>query len=310
MKVGIIGVGGVGSACLMALVMRGCAREIVVLDRNEKRSQGLITDIQYGATLSPHTVLRTGAYSDLKDASLVMITAGINEKTGGATNRADSSGRLRLLTTNAGIYREILSQVKTAAPHALVLVVTDPPDPLAHLAGELIGHERVLSTGTFLDSLRFRWHLAHHCSVNPNSVAADVIGEHGTTEVFLWSSATIGGVPLRNFGMKQDLFDAIEREVRYANITIIEGIQASQYGIGMVCARIAEIIARDEQAVIPIGSYNPRYKTVLSLPSILGRKGVVRVLDPAKTPAEDDALQKSAETILEAYKGIDSKNFT
>jgi L-lactate dehydrogenase len=284
--------------------MRGCAREIVLVNRDRKRAEGVITDVQYGASMSPMVTLRAGDYPDLKGASLVMITIGINEKTGGATDRSDPSGRLRLLKTNAEIYRVAIAKIHAAAPEALILVVTDPPDPLAQLAGELIGHERVLSTGTFLDSLRFRWHLANHLGIDPMSVDANVVGEHGTTEVFLWSSATIGGMPIADLGITPDLSQKIESEVRYANITIIEGIGASQYGIGMVCARIAEIILRDEQTVIPIGSYQPRYQTVLSLPSIVGKKGIVKVLNPSKTAAEDKALQKSADAIRTAFNSL------
>ncbi|HKM91287.1 MAG TPA: NAD(P)-binding domain-containing protein, partial [Candidatus Acidoferrales bacterium] len=159
MKVGIIGAGGVGSACLLSLVMRGVACQVVVLDKNRERAKGVVADLQYGATLSPAVELRAGDYPDLADAVLVVITAGINEKTGGATDRGDPAGRLKLLEINAGVYREIVTSVVAVAPQAVLLVVTDPPDPLADLARHLAGHERVLSTGTFLDSLRFRFHL-------------------------------------------------------------------------------------------------------------------------------------------------------
>src|SRR5208337_3214257 len=137
-----------------------------------------------------------GDYPDLADAVLVIITAGINEKTGGATDRSDPAGRLKLLDVNAAVYREIVTSVVAVAPQALLLVVTDPPDPLADLARQLAGHERVLSTGTFLDSMRFRLHLARRLKVNPMYVEAQVVGEHGTSQVFLWSSARVAGTPI------------------------------------------------------------------------------------------------------------------
>jgi len=126
MKVAIIGAGAVGSACATALVMRGCAREIVIIDRTPARAIGLATDIRYGATLSPVVDVRSGDYSDLKGAALVVITAGVNEKTGGATDRNDPAGRLRLLDTNVGVYADIISKLKAIEPNVLALVVTDP----------------------------------------------------------------------------------------------------------------------------------------------------------------------------------------
>ena len=309
MKVGIIGAGAVGSACLTSLVARGCAREIVVVNRERKRAEGLVTDVQYGAVFSPYAELRAGDYPDLEGAALVMITAGANEKTGGATDRNDPAGRLRLLDTNAAVYQSIVPQLHAVAPEALVLVVTDPPDPLADVV-RMLGHKRVLSTGTYLDSLRFRFHLARRLGVSPASVDAQIVGEHGTTEVFLWSSARIAGAPVselveRNSGQdRQEFQREIERQVRYANIAIIEGIGASQHGIGMACARIAEILLRDEPAVIPIASYNAEYGVTLSLPSILGRSGVARTLKPSMSDKEREALQRSADTLKSALARI------
>ena len=308
MKIGIIGAGAVGAACLTSLIARGCAREIVVLNRSRKRAQGLVADAQYGAALASAVELRDGDYADLKGAALVMITAGVNEKTGGATNRNDPAGRLRLLDANVEAYKDIVPRLHAAAPQAIVLVVTDPPDPLAD-AVRLLGHKRVLSTGTYLDSLRFRFHLARRLGVSPASIDAQILGEHGTSEVFIWSSARVAGAPVLNLlapsGADRAKFcDEIEREVRYANITIIEGIGASQHGIGMVSARIAEIIARNERAVIPIGAYNPRYGVTLSLPSVLGRDGVERILEPELSADERKALQHSAETLGAALRRI------
>lgn len=310
MKVGIIGAGAVGSACLTALVARGCAREIVVVNRDQKKAEGLVTDVQYGAVLSPYIELRTGDYADLEGAALVMITAGANEKTGGATDRNDPAGRLRLLDANAGIYKNIIPQLHAVAPQALVLVVTDPPDPLADVV-RMLGHERVFSTGTYLDSLRFRFHLARRLGVSPACVDAQIVGEHGTTEVFLWSSACIAGKPVLELPEgtsgqnRQEFRHEIEREVRYANITIIEGIGASQHGIGMASARIAEILLRNEPAIIPIASYNAGYGVTLSLPSILGHSGAARIIEPPLSDEEREALQRSADALKSALARIE-----
>jgi L-lactate dehydrogenase len=308
MKIGIVGAGKVGSACALAAVVRGSARNIVIVDRTRKRAKAVATDLLYGSPLGPKTEIVDGDYDDLADAALVMITAGINEKAGGATDRNDPQGRLRLLKTNAEIYREIVPRIVGVAPQAVLLVVTDPPDPLADVARISAGHDRVLSTGTFLDSLRFRVHLAQHFEVDANQVEAQVVGEHGVSQVFLWSSARIAGVPIgaiiRERGETLERVRAkIESSVRYANITIIEGNDASQFGIGVVSARIAEIVLRDERAVLPIGSYNEKFGVTLSLPSIVGRDGVVRILEPEMSPEEERALKRSAASLKKSEDG-------
>ena len=306
MKVGIVGAGAVGAASLLSLVMRSPpACEIVVLDKNNARAKGVVADLQYGATLSPAVELRAGDYRDLADAVLVIITAGINERAGGATDRGDPAGRLKLLEANANVYRDIMPRIVAVAPQAVILVVTDPPDPLADLARRLAGHERVLSSGTFLDTLRFRFHLARRLKVSPAFVEAQVVGEHGTSQVFLWSSARVAGMlataALDRHGESSDEFRRqVEDEVSYANITIIEGTGASQLGIGMATARIVEAILRDEQAVMPVGAFNPKYGTTLSLPSVLGRTGVSRILEPEMSEAEQQGLQRSADKLRDA----------
>jgi L-lactate dehydrogenase len=303
-KVGIVGAGAVGTACLTSIITRGVACEVVLVNRNRKRADGVITDVQYGAALQPHVRLRAGEYADLSGAALIMVTAGVNEKDGGATNRNDPKGRLNLLHKNAQAYEDIIPKITQAAPDAVILVVTDPPDPLADLVLRL-GHKKVLSTGTYLDSLRFRFHLAQKLEVTPQSVEAIVIGEHGTSQVFLWSSASIGGRSISQFakdkGVSFEQFKKeIEQEVRYANITIIEGTGASVFGIGVVSARIAEIVLRDERTVIPIGSFNPDFGATLSLPSVLGRHGVSRILMPEMSEQERELLEKSARAIRDA----------
>ncbi len=310
MKIGIIGAGAVGAACAMATIMRGCASELVLVNRSRDRAKGMATDMGYGAPLSSNTRVTDGEYSDLAGAALVMITAGVNEKSGGATDRSDSQGRLRLLDKNAEVYREVVPQITAVAPDAVLLVVTDPPDPLAFLTRNLARHDRVLSTGTLLDSWRFRVHLGRKLKVAPTAIEAQVLGEHGTSQIFHWSGARVGGVPISEalgqcgLAYDGDFRAAIEQEVRYANITIIEGIGASQYGIGMVCARFAEIVLRDERAVVPIGVYNQKLGVTLSLPSVIGRKGCLQILEPALSDDERVGLDKCVETLRQAQKRV------
>jgi L-lactate dehydrogenase len=243
----------------------------------------------------------------LAGAELVMIAAGINERAGGATDRSDPQGRLRLFEKNAEIYRDIVPRVVRAAPRAVILVITDPPDPLVDVARTSAEHDRVLGTGTFLDSLRFRVHLAEHFDVDAKQVEAQVIGEHGVSQVFLWSTARIAGVPISTLiNERGETLDKvckqIEENVRYANITIIEGNDASQFGIGIVAARIAEMVLRDERAVIPIGSYNDRFGVTLSLPSIVGRGGVVRTFEPEMSRDERQALELGAANLRKSIR--------
>ncbi len=308
-KVGVVGVGAVGAATCLALIERGVCRELVLIDRTPARARGVALDMGYGAPLSPAVDVRAGDYNDLVDAQLVILTAGVNEKGGGATDRSDPEGRLRLLDINAEVYREIVPQVVKVAPRAVLMVVTDPPDPLADLTRALAGHDRVFSAGTLLDSLRFRVHLAQRLGVRPRDVNAVVVGEHGVTEVLLWSSASMSGIPvlqlLQEGGQTVDeVRSEIENGIRYANINIIEGTGASQYGIGAVSARLAEAVLRDECAVLPVAAYNDRYDTTLSLISIVGAGGVVKMYEPPMSDEEKRDLEASAEALRKAKRRV------
>jgi L-lactate dehydrogenase len=309
MKIGIVGTGNVGCACAMAALTRGSAREIVLVNRDRKTAEAVATDMRYGTPLGPKVDIVDGEYDALEGAGIVLITAGVNEKTGGATDRNDPQGRLRLLDKNAEIYRDIVPRIMRAEPKAVLLVVSDPPDPLADVARETCPGAAVLSTGTYLDSQRFRVHLGKHFGVDAAHVEAQVIGDHGTSQVFLWSTARVGGVPIASLlGTRGErigeLRQKLEREVRYANISIIEGHDASQYGIGIVSARIAEMVLNDERAAIPIGSYQKKFGVTLSLPSVVGRAGVIEVLEPEMSEEEREGLRKSADSLKQALERV------
>jgi L-lactate dehydrogenase len=263
--------------------------------------------MHYGVPLSPLVSLADGDYGDLAGTRLAIIAAGVNEKAGGATDRNDPAGRLRLLEPNVRVFEDIVPRLVKAAPEAVILIATNPPEPLVDVSRHLAGHDRVLSTSTYLDSLRFRVHLAERLGVSPACVDAHVVGEHGTSNVFLWSSARIGGMRVEDLlvqrGIALDEFrQEVERDVRYANITIIDGIGASQYGIGMVAGRVAEVVLRDERAVFPVGAHNRRYGVALSLPSVVGNAGVCEVLWPEMSNDETRALESSAETLRSAVR--------
>src|SRR6185436_5949880 len=167
MKVGIVGIGAVGAATAMAVVLRARVRELILIDRNRARSKAVATDMHYGVPLSPLVRVADGEYSDLAGAGVTIIAAGVNEKSGGATDRNDPLGRLRLLDANAKVFEDIIPRIVDVAPQTVLLVTTDPPEPLADIARNLAGHNRVVSTSTYLDSLRFRVHLAERLGVSP-----------------------------------------------------------------------------------------------------------------------------------------------
>ncbi len=309
MKVGIVGVGVVGTACAKAMLLRGSCHEIVLLDLEERRARGVAADLSHGELLCPPTRIRTGGYDDLADAAIVVITAGINEQAGKAIDRGDQLGRLRLLPHNAGVYRDVVPRIAAVVPQAPILVVTDPPDPLADIARTLTTTNPILSSGTFLDTLRFRLQVARRLGCHPSSVEALVIGEHGTSQVYVWSSARIGGVPVLDLVAREGRDVAsfrteVATAVKYANIDIIEGTGASQHGIGIVTARIVEAMLRDEGLVAPIGKLQPEFGVTLSLPAVIGHGGVSKVLTPALSTEETEALAASAAAIASALASI------
>jgi L-lactate dehydrogenase len=316
-KVGVVGVGQVGQACAFALMLRGSAHEIVLVDRTAERAEGVATDMRYGLPLSDTAAISSGTWSDLRDAAVILICAGVNEKGGGATDRDDERGRLRLLDTNAAVYREIVPRIVDEAPDAVLLVVTDPPDPLADLTRSLAGHDRVLSTGTTIDTLRFRVHIAAELGVHPSAVEALVVGEHGTTEVMLWSSVRVAGTPFvkalrTGMGRRSlpDLHRRIGQAVRFANITIIDGNGASQFGIGAASARITEAVLNDERAVMPVAAYRDRYGVTIGLPTVVGCGGAVGDLDPSMSEYERRAFERSVARLREVSSGLRESSAT
>jgi len=311
-KVGVVGAGRVGQACAFALLLRASAREIVLVDRVPERATAVATDMRYGAPLSAPVDIAAGDWDDLAGAGVVLITAGVNEKSGGATDRDDPRGRLKLLEPNADVYRDVVPRIIAVAPDAVIVAVTDPPDPLADLARSLAGHDRVLSTGTVIDTLRFRTHIAAHLgSVHPSAIEGLVVGEHGTSQVMLWSSVRVQGAPLAEAlhlcvpeRSLDELREHVEREVRYANIAIIEGNDASQFGIGAVCARISEAVLRDERVVLPVAAHQKGHGVTIALPTVVGRDGARGVLEPGMSDDERRGFEHSVQTLRDAVEGL------
>ncbi len=305
MKVGIIGAGAVGASCARAMLHVASCTELVLLDKIDERAQGAVNDISDGAELVSSTTVRHASYPDLADAAVIVVTAGVNEKTGNAIDPKDHFGRLRLLTPNRPIYADIIPQIANVAPKALVVIVTDPPDALADVARSFKPPNQIISTGTYLDTRRFRRQISLQLGCRMDEVKAYVIGEHGKSQVHVWSSATVDDESVLQraeaCGMStEDFKKDIRGKVEDANIAIIDGTGASQHGIGLVTARIVKALLGEEDLFEPIGVWQPQYGVTLSLPAKIGLGGVERLPDLSLSVEEREKLQESATLIKEA----------
>lgn len=310
MNVGIVGAGFVGASCAKAMLLRGSCNHLILNDKVSEKAKGLANDLSHGEVLCPPTQIDHGTIAQMAGAQIVIITAGINERSGNAIDRKDKRGRLLLLPDNTEIYKEIVPEIVRVVPDAIILVVTDPPDALADVVRIISPQSRIISAGTFLDSLRFRLQIARRLGCHPSSVDALVIGEHGTSQVYVWSSARVGGERVLDLvkakGLNPvDFRNEVEKSVKFANIEIIEGIGASQHGIGIVTARLVEAILRNEGLVVPVGTYQTEFGTTISLPSVINSAGISLVLSPTLDQDEAKSLSDSAKTLRDAVKGVE-----
>ena len=310
MKVGVVGVGHVGGNAALNMALRHSCREIVLIDVNRQLAVSQALDLSHTSALVSGPKVRAGDYHDLVGADIVVLAPGINEKAGGADKPGDKDGRLRLLDTNDPIFRDVVPKVIAAAPDAILLVATNPLDPMVELTRRLASGKIVLGTGTFLDSLRFKTALADHLEVAPESISALVLGEHGLSSVLLWSKVTIGAVPLDTYlaGRSidgQTLRRSVEEYVRQGNINVIKGKGASEFGIGTVVARVVEIILRDDCMVVPVSAYSEKYGVALSLPRRVGSSGVLDEFEIEANKEEQEGISKSVEALKAAMKRLD-----
>jgi L-lactate dehydrogenase len=308
MKVGVVGCGLVGSTAAYAMVLRGAATEIVLIDINAKLAQAQAEDIMHATPFAQPVRLSAGDYSDLAGAQLVVLACGVGQRAG--------ETRLQLLERNARIFDTVVHQVLAHAPEAVLLVASNPVDVMTQVVTRITGAapERIIGSGTILDTARFRSLLGEHLGVAPQSVHAYVLGEHGDSEVFVWSSAKVGGVPLHDFAEQTgrritgEIRAGIDEGVRRAAYRIIEGKQATHFGIGAGLARIASAIRDDERSVFTLSIFTPGFEGIpdasYSLPRVLGARGVMTTLRPALSPEELEALRGSARIVAEAAQSI------
>ncbi|TBH21903.1 L-lactate dehydrogenase [Thermus thermamylovorans] len=308
MKVGIVGSGFVGSAAAYAMALLGGVREVVLVDLDAKLARAHAEDLLHATPFAHPVWVRAGGYGDLEGARVVVLAAGVAQRPG--------ETRLQLLDRNAQVFAQILPRVGEAAPEAVLLVATNPVDVMTQVAYRLSGLPlgRVVGSGTILDTARFRALLAEHLEVAPQSVHAYVVGEHGDSEVLLWSGAQVGGVPLIAFAeargrpLTPGNRARIDEGVRKAAYRIIEGKGATYYGIGAGLARLVRAILADEKGVYTVSAFTEEVAGVrevaLSLPRVLGASGVEATIPPGLDAAEGEALRQSALLLKEAASAL------
>ena len=301
MKVGIIGAGNVGSATAFALILRGIAREVILIDSNEKKAIAEALDISHATTFAYASKVRAGTYTDLTCADVVIISAGANQRPG--------ETRIALMERNVEILKSIVSQIVQYAPETIILVASNPVDIMTYYTLKISGlpKSRVFGSGTILDTSRFRTLLGEHLGVSSKSIHANVLGEHGDSEVLIWSNADAGTMDLRTLSVELNReFDfevkaTIDNNVRDAAYKIIEGKGATFYGIAGGLSRICQAISTNENAILTVSSLHEEIETVrdvcLSLPSIINKNGVEKVIYPKLTPEEHILLKASAEKL-------------
>lgn len=307
MKVAIIGVGTVGAAVATAIKNTGLVHEIVLFDRDGVRSHAAAMDLGHAAAFSFDVKITAASnYREIRGSEIVVIAAGANQKPG--------QSRTDLLVANATVISDVIPRVmaNVDAKTVKIIVVTNPLDVMVMLARDLSGlpAERVIGTGTMLDSARLRTILARSLDVSPMSINAYVLGEHGDSSVINWESISIGAIPLNDFcrvtksSLPKTARNTIEHRVRNAAYEIIQGRGATWDGIGAAVTDLLRCIINDEKRILTVSTCNPKTNLAMSLPSIVGANGVITVLTPRLSAPENNALRQSAKVIKKNYNSL------
>jgi len=306
--VGIIGTGQVGMAAASALFQQRIANELILVDLDRRRAEGEAMDLMHAQGYVGRRKVRAGDYADLAEAQIVIVTAGVGQRPG--------EDRLSLLNRNAAVFRQIAEQLDRHVPEAILLIASNPVDVLTFVMQELSTrpHEKVIGTGTMLDTTRLRSLLAEHYGVDPRSVHALILGEHGDSEIAVWSGANIGGTPLRNhtiLGKPYDpiFLESILTQVRRAAYELIERKGYTNWAIGLVLAHLVRTIQEDQGSVLPIsvrlhGEYGID-EVCLSIPVAVGIQGAGGRVPIPLEDAERQALVNSAETLRRWLDSLD-----
>jgi L-lactate dehydrogenase len=302
MKIGIVGTGWVGSSIAISTLQSGIATELLLSDARSDVAEGEAMDLAHGASFYPAASVRAVAPEEMSSADAVVVTAG----RGGAPDES----RLALLRDNAAIVREIASGFTNF--RGILVVVTNPVDLMTRVAAEASGlpPARVIGTGTMLDTARLRQVLGRELALEPRSIHAQVVGEHGDSEVVLWSSASVGGVPLRRWpDWSPAREESVANEVQRAAYEIIRRKGATNHAIGLVTAALLRWSLRGERRVLTVSRVQEGAlglsDVALSLPSIVGAAGAVEVLEPELERSEREALLRSAGVLREAWQSLE-----
>jgi len=303
-KAAVIGCGYVGASIAFRFLQQGLFSQLVLLDANRDKAEGEAMDLSDGLPYGAAMKITAGDYDDIADCGLVVITAGVNQKPG--------ETRLQLIQRNAAIMKSIVGEITARPFEGILLIVSNPVDVLTWVARELSGYprQRVIGSGTVLDTARLKQLLGAELKVDSRNVHAFIVGEHGDSELAVWSGANVSGLNLDDFcrlrglELHEPVRERIYHEIRDSANEIIKRKGATYYGIAMAVGRIAACIVRDEHAVLPISvSLEGEYGlegVALSIPSLVGKNGLEKILEIPLSAAERDALLRSARQLKEA----------
>ena len=301
-KIVLVGTGMVGMSFAYSALNQALCDELVLVDIDKRRDEGEAMDLNHGVAFAPSSMrIYAGDYSDCTDADVVVICAGVSQKPG--------ESRLDLLKRNAAVFQSIISPITHSGFSGIFLVATNPVDIMTRVTYELSGFNsnRVFGTGTTLDTARLRYLLGDYFTVDPRNVHAYVIGEHGDSELAVWSGANVSGIPLDHFCELRGYYEHdkadewLQREVRDSAYEIIRRKGATYYGVAMAVERIVRAIVRDEHSVLPVSNLLQGQYGIdglcMSIPAVVGRNGVEDTLEIPLSPAEREALRDSAATL-------------
>lgn len=308
-KAVMIGCGFVGSASVFALMQSGLFSEIALIDANPEKAEGEAMDISHGIPFARQMKIYAGDYDDVKDAGIVIVTAGANQQPG--------ETRLDLVNKNVGIFKKIIPEIANRGFEGILLIVANPVDVLTKVAIKLSGfpENRVIGSGTVLDTARLKYRLSEHLGVDSKSIHAFIVGEHGDSEIAVFSSANVSGIPLSQFCELRGHFEhraseqEIAEKVKNSAYDIIQRKRATYFGVAMAVKRICEVIVRNEKAILPVStSMHGEYgieDVVLSMPCVVGSDGIEVQVPVVLSEEEKGKLQESAKILKETISTLD-----